>query len=50
MTFGDYIILTTVVLYAVAGIAYIVQGRVAFGAAWICYACANVCFLMIGST
>ena len=49
MTFGDYIILATVILYTVAGIAYIVQGRVAFGVAWVCYACANVCFILGGS-
>ena len=48
MTFGDWVLLISVLLYLVAGVAFILQGRGAFGACWLAYAFANAA-LVYGS-
>jgi hypothetical protein len=45
MTFGDWVLLISVLLYLVAGVAFILQGRGAYGTAWLCYAMANAAFV-----
>ena len=45
MTFGDWVLSLSVLLYVIAGIAFIVQGRFCYGIAWLCYAAANAAFV-----
>ena len=48
MSLGTYVIAISAALYLVAGAAFIWEGRIAFGMAWLFYAAANVCFIVIG--
>jgi hypothetical protein len=45
MSLGNIVLGLSVLLYLVAGVAFILQGRGAFGIAWICYALANAAFV-----
>jgi hypothetical protein len=45
MSLGNIVLGLSVLLYLVAGVAFILQGRGAYGTAWLCYAAANAAFV-----
>ena len=45
MSLGNIVLGLSVLLDLVAGIAFIVEGRCAYGTAWLCYAMANAAFV-----